>query len=410
GEDGEPILDADGTVLFEVGSGALCRECHMPGRYYMGNDYRPDHSFRVPDPALSAAIGSPDPCLRCHVDEDSGWSQEKVTEWYGPGRTPHYGEIIERGRRAEPGAGDALRALAADDLYPLLVRATALSLLTAYPGRATEQALENALLADEAILRRTAVSNLQYAEPGRLAAALAPMLDDPVRTVRIEAAARLAGDLTRYLTAAQLKQFEPALEEYRAAMNYSADFAFARYNLGNLHSNLGEIDQAIESFETAIRIDDQFYPAKANLALLYNRRGENDEAERLLREVVEAQPELYDMAYSLALLLVEMQKYPEAATYLERAADGLPDRARIQYNLGLLYQQLQETGRAEARLRQALELEPENLDFQYALADHYLKRGLFDAALPVVEQMIATHPENPIGQQMRQFIREATGR
>jgi tetratricopeptide (TPR) repeat protein len=405
GGEGEPIRAADGEILFEVGTGALCRECHMPGRTYMGNDYRPDHSFRVPDPALSAAIGSPDACLRCHVDRDSAWSQQTVVEWYGPGRSPHYGEIIARGRRAEPGAGDDLRALAADDLYPVLVRATALSLLEAYPGPATAQSYEIALADDEAILRRTAVAQIRYADPARLAAVLARMLEDPVRTVRIEAAARLAGALAEQLTGAQRKRFETVLGEYEDAMRYAADFAFGRYNLGNLYTSLGERDKAIDSFEAAIRIDGEFYPAKANLALLYNRQGENRKAERLLREVVEAQPQMYEMAYSLALLLVEMQQYADAVAYLQRAADGLPQRARIQYNLGLLQQQLGNPEAAERRLLRAFELEPDNFDFQYALADHYLKRGLPQQAVPVIERMIATHPENPVGRQLLEFVR-----
>ena len=59
GEAGEPITSAEGEVLFEVGTGAQCVQCHMPGRYYMGVDYRPDHSFRIPDPALDAADRHP---------------------------------------------------------------------------------------------------------------------------------------------------------------------------------------------------------------------------------------------------------------------------------------------------------------------------------------------------------------
>jgi hypothetical protein len=37
----------------EMGTdGAKCINCHMPGKYYMGNDFRRDHSFRVPRPTL----------------------------------------------------------------------------------------------------------------------------------------------------------------------------------------------------------------------------------------------------------------------------------------------------------------------------------------------------------------------
>jgi tetratricopeptide (TPR) repeat protein len=100
-----------------------------------------------------------------------------------------------------------------------------------------------------------------------------------------------------------------------------------------------------------------------------------------------------------------MQQYPEALSYLEQAAEGLPEESRIHYNLGLLYQFLRDLPRAENSLRAALELEPRNLEYQYALADHYLKLGRYEEARPIAEEMMATHPENPVGQQMFEFIR-----
>jgi len=410
GEPGEPITSAEGDVLFEVGTGAQCVLCHMPGRNYMGIDYRPDHSFRIPDPSLNAAIGAPDACLRCHVDKESQWSQETVSEWYGPGQTSHYGTVIARGRRGDADAGEDLVRLAEDILYPVNVRATALSLLAAYPGEQSLQLMEIALMDEEALLRRTAASTIQLPDPDRLAGLLGPMLYDPVKTVRIEVASRLAGELTTYLTAGQREVLQIVLQEYEAAMEYSADFSASRHNLGNLYTNLDRPDDAIGAYEAAIRIDDQFFPAKTNLALLYNQRGENDRAEQLLREVVTAQPELYEMAYSLGLLLAEIQNFPEAVVYLEQASKGLPDNARIRYNLGLLYQFMQDNVRAEAELRGALELEPRNADFQYGLADHYLKRGLLEEARPIAEDMVSMHPENPVGSQLLDHIRRTTGR
>ena len=59
GEKGEPIRSLKGEVLFDVGTGAECVQCHIPGRIYMGIDYRPDHSFRVPRPDLSIRIKPP---------------------------------------------------------------------------------------------------------------------------------------------------------------------------------------------------------------------------------------------------------------------------------------------------------------------------------------------------------------
>ncbi len=36
---------------------AQCTACHMPGKFYMGNDFRHDHSLSVPTPAQSKALG-----------------------------------------------------------------------------------------------------------------------------------------------------------------------------------------------------------------------------------------------------------------------------------------------------------------------------------------------------------------
>lgn len=410
GEAGDAILSAEGETLFEVGTGALCVQCHMPGRVYMGADYRPDHSFRVPDPVLDETIGAPDACLRCHVDKDSQWSQNSVHEWYGPGQRSHYGTVIARARQGDPDVAPDLLQLAGDLLYPVNVRATALSLSAAYPGTGTTQAMEIAMMDEEALMRRTAVSAIFVPEPAQLAKLIAPMLYDPVKTVRIEAASRLSGEMAKLLDDEQQKVFEVVLQEYVTAMEYTADFAGSRHNLANLYSVTDRPEDAVKQYEQAIRIDDRFYPAKMNLAVLYSQRGQNDKAEKLLREVVRDEPELYDAAYSLGLLLAELQNYTEGVKYLEIASKGLPERARIHYNLGLIYAFQQKMAAAEDELRAALSLEPQSLGFQYGLADFYLKSGQFEKARPIAEDMASMHPENPIGEQMLNFIRTNTGR
>ena len=51
-------------------------------------------------------------------------------------------------------------------------------------------------------------------DPARQATTLARALEDPVRTVRIEAASRLAGELTRHLSGTQRTRYETVLAEY----------------------------------------------------------------------------------------------------------------------------------------------------------------------------------------------------
>jgi len=403
-EKGEPIKSAAGEVLFTVGTGAECVQCHMPGRYYMGIDYRPDHSFRIPDPALNAEINSPDACLRCHVDKKSAWSIATVAKWYGPGRRPHYGNILAAARKGEPEAKDDLIRLAGDPLYPVIVRATALSLLTAYPGENAVQAFELALQDEEPLMRRTAIANLPPTSAEITAGLIAPYLFDPVKGVRIEAATKLAGVPSEQLDEDRKALFNIVLQEFEEAMAYSADFSFARFNLGNLYNTLGRPNDAVKNYLAAIAIDEQFFPAKVNLAMAYNQTGENGKAEALLREVLAANPEMYETAYSLGLLLVEMKKPDQAVQYLRIAADGLGNRPRIWYNLGLLQASLGQDNKAEAALLKAMELEPDNPDYLFALADFYLKRKRPQRAKIYAELLIEKHPQNPIGYELMRVI------
>jgi Tfp pilus assembly protein PilF len=238
------------------------------------------------------------------------------------------------------------------------------------------------------------------------------MLYDPVKAVRLEAARRLTEIPSPQLDDKETELFKATLLEFQQAMEYSADFAFGRYNLGNLYSNLKKPELAIENYEGAIRIDNQFYPAKVNLAMLYNQKGRNDKAEILLRQVVEAQPELYEIHYSLGLLLAEEKKYVEAARFLENAARGMPDRSRVHYNLGLLLDYLGRDLQAEYALQRAVQLEPDNLEYLNAIAQYYLKRKMYQQAKRIAEQIISRHPTNRLGPQLLDIIskRLQTGR
>ncbi len=75
-------------------------------------------------------------------------------------------------------------------------------------------------------------------------------------------------------------------------------------------------------------------------------------------------------------------------------------QARIPYNLGLLLRHLKRDSEAEAELSKAVTLEPDNMDYLYALTEYYLKRGKFQEAKPIAEQMVARHPAMQVGHNM----------
>ena len=405
GEPGEPIRSDSGEILFEVGSGAQCEQCHMPGRDYMGIDYRPDHSFRIPRPDLSVSIGTPNACNRCHIHKSPQWSEETMVKWYGKRRRSHYATALNAGRNRKPEAMIELIRLAEDRLYPAIVRATALMQLSFYSGAESRQALQRSLADEEALIRQTATRYLPTAGPQADLQRFAPLLYDPVKAVRIEAAQKLATVPKDRMTPEIKNKHHSALNEYVAAMERMGDFATSRHNLGNLYANLGKIEQATVNYRKAIEIDRLFYPAKVNLAMIYNNRQELDLAEELLREVVLDYPEMHEIKYSLGLLLAERKQYEEAADFLKQAAVGLPRRARIQYNLGLLLQQLNRDHAAELALQKAIDIDPDNIDFLYALADFYLKRNRWNEARRVAESMVARHPDNRIGHDILGFLK-----
>jgi predicted CXXCH cytochrome family protein len=397
------------TEAGEPNEGVLCVKCHMPERPYMVIDWRADHSLRIPRPDLTLEIGTPNACTSagCHEDETDRWAADYYTEWYGKARRSHYGLALAAGREGRPGADEELIRLAGDPLYPALVRATALGLLERYPGPETTRAVNVALQDEEALIRYTAASALNVTDPAQLVELVAPLLFDPTRAVRGQAAVRLAGVPRELLKPYQVEALDEATREYEETMRYSLDFSFAAHNLANLYLALGEADRAEEYYRRALAVDDLFIPAKMNLAVLYNSEGRNAEAEELLREVLESYPENHEAEYALALLLVETGRSGEALPWLERAADGMPARTRIRYNLGLLQQQLGRPDQAEASLRAIVDAEPTNLDYLYALADFYAKRGDFRRAMSVADRMIETHPEAPIGRDMRAALEQA---
>ena len=90
--------------------------------------------------------------------------------------------------------------------------------------------------------------------------------------------------------------------------------------------------------------------------------------------------------------------------FLGQASTGMPQRPRVHYNYGLLLAQLGQDAEAEAALLKALNLEPESVDYLYALIDFYYRRGILDRALELAERMIAAHPEDRLGHDVKAAI------
>jgi Tfp pilus assembly protein PilF len=391
GEAGKAFINKAGKVV-EVGAGTLCRDCHMPGRYYMGVDRRFDHSLRIPRPDLSLSLGTPNACTHCHDDKTDQWALQYVNKWYGDRKKAHYATILADASAGKAGADSGLLRIINSNLYPEIIRATAIGYLSSYPSLKAQEAVRKALNDPDPLLRHTAVENYTTGDSASLLRTLAPLLSDPVRSVRMEAAYRLSTFRKDAFNEIQLRLFRTALDEYKRSQEYVADFPTGRYNLGNFYSNTGEHSKAEENYREAITIDNLFYPAKVNLAILCYREGKLEEAGKLFRDLISNHPGLTEGYYYLALLYGEQKRYTEAIELLETASARSNHDPRILYNLGLLYQMTGQNEKGEITLQKGLTLDPCNFDLLYALFAFQMKQENRVKAAVYLEKLRSCYP------------------
>jgi predicted CXXCH cytochrome family protein len=389
--------------------GTQCVDCHMPQETYMVVDPRHDHSFRVPRPDLSVSLGVPNACSACHADRSAQWADSVVADWYGPGRqqAKHYGEAIAAGRA---GGRDALRGLTDlvnDSEQPAIVRATALELLQPF-GNAAFRPVIIATRDTDPMVRTAAAGSLDWLPPATRLSSLAPLLNDPIRAVRIEAARVLSTVPPDYFELAQRLAFEAALLEYKEAQLADGELPWAHMNVAVIQTAEGQYGFAEESYLTAIRLDPSFLPARVKLANLYSEMERNDEAERMFMEAIdhavpEDQGELY---YSLGLLLREEERVEEAATYLGQAADLLSNRPGVRYDYALALQQLGRRTEAEAEMLKAYAADPADSSILRGLAVFYSQQEDWERALLYARKLVELLPDEPGPKQMLQRIED----
>jgi predicted CXXCH cytochrome family protein len=373
--------------------GAECVSCHMPERVYMQVDPRRDHGLRVPRPDLSVELGTPNACTGCHAERSDAWAAAVVAGWPGatrPGR-PHFASALHAGRAGLAESTAALDALAVDPDTPAIVRATALDLLLRQ-GPAAVRALVAAVNDSDPWVRHVAARGLERLPPEPRLTLGGPLLMDPIRAVRIEAARVLAGIPPDSLEPDERRALDAGLREFRHAQLAQADMPSAHLNLGVVHAAQGRRARAERAYRTALGLDPGFLPARANLAHLYNQMGRNDQSERVLREGIARTPAEGELHYSLGLLLAEQGRLAEAAAALGDASARLPGRPRVRLNRGLALQQLGQLEEAEAALGEAFALAPEDASIVHALAVFFAQQERWSEALPHAQKLVALLP------------------
>ena len=307
----------------EKSDGAYCAECHMPTRDYMVIDPRHDHSIRIPRPVLSVTLGTPNACNQCHDDKSATWAEQQVKQWYGkPGKSyQQFAYALEAGRQGKAGAGELLIQQIRNINTPDIARASAIRDITPYLDQSNIEILKSGLEDSNAMVRQASVTALEGLPQTMLVQLAFPLLDDPVRSVRIEVARVLAPLPDGQLNKEIQKKYNRVKQEYVKSQMVNAERPQAQLNLGNFYAAQGKIDKAKKSYDRAINLDKMFVPAYINLADIYRAQKNDTKAEAVLRGAIKTVPGNADAHYALGLSLIRQKKTSESVRELQIASD-----------------------------------------------------------------------------------------
>lgn len=381
--------------------GSLCINCHMTGRIYMGNDFRRDHSFRIPRPDQSLRYNTPNACNSCHEDKSAEWASNVIVDHYGEERAEHFSDYLIPGQLGDQ---SALKELIKNKKFPAIVRATAIRELSNF--LVTPQDLELVMEQREdssALVRNEVVRALSNFSHPELDSYINDLLDDTVRLVRLNSARYF---ILRNQTTQDEDAFEKAKTEYLGFLYMNSDFPSGQHELGVYYEALGEVQKALKAYRKAIEIDDHYNISRMNLALLLFKQGKIQESEQLYLKVIEQEPGFSESYFMLGLLYNETSNYKKATEYLSKACSLEVPHIRACYNYALLLQQMGQNEESIKVMEGALTSFPKDENLLYVKLLGELKAGHIDAAGKTLEDLLQIAPQNKRYQELSQKLKQ----
>jgi predicted CXXCH cytochrome family protein len=313
-------------------AGVSCVDCHMPERVYMGIDGRRDHGMKVPRPTRDAELGLPSTCTTgCHDDQPVSWAAKAATDWWG--ETVRWDDAWARAfHLARTGSLEgprALRQVVQDASLPAIVRGTAASMLEAAPSPSTESVLLAVVSEPDALVRFGAVRGLGGGLTPTSLPAVTRLLDDPVRTVRWEAALQLVNVPRSGQSVGALRRQLEVVRELVVATLRDTDRVEGLLTLAQVTPD-PSVARAV--LEDAVEVAPWSVAAWANLGDASRSTGDDVE---VFRKALDRLPDAAALHHALGLSLVRSKDMPGALKQLRRAVELAPDAPWFAYVLGV---------------------------------------------------------------------------
>lgn len=369
--------------------GAQCINCHMTGKMYMGNDFRRDHSFRVPRPDQTVKYEVPNACNGCHTDKSAKWAADFINEKYGTERVDHFSDHLLKGYFDD---NASFKKVFSNTKYPELSRATALN---QYTNQQLSQDEFNAILVylkdSSALVRREVIHAFDKIGIANISTQITPLLNDSIRMVRISAA--------RYFNTIGEKletdiNFKNANQEFLDEMDMNADFASGQHQIAIYQQVKGNTELAIKAYERAIEIDNNYNMSRMNLALLHYQQGDISTSEELYLKVIEQEPNFGYSYYMLGLLYNETGQISKALEYLETACEKEPINMNAFYNYALLLQKENKSTASLKIIDQALKKFVKSEKLLYVKLIGQINLNQIERAQETCNILISINPSN----------------
>jgi tetratricopeptide (TPR) repeat protein len=348
----------------------------------------------LPRPDLSQSLDSPNACTLCHQDRKPEWAAAALDKWLGKSwrERPHYGTALHNGVSQGINALPALLEVAQDASKPAIVRATAIVLAEPLMNPDLLITARQLLKDADPSVRTAALGLIESIDPANRVLAASPLLNDPIRGVRIEAARILADVPYSQFLAGRISARTAAMQEYRDYLTLNADWPSENVNLGNLALRQGQPDAAIVAYQRALTLDPQFAGAYINLADAYRQLGRDSEGEKFLRQGLTVLPHAADLHHGLGLLLVRNANKAEALNEFAEAAKLAPANARYAYVYAIALHSAGKSTQAITVLKAGYKLQPFNMDILSALVSIHLEMGDSKAALVYARKAAEVRP------------------
>ena len=437
--------------------GAQCVNCHMPHTTYMMVDDRRDHSFRVPDPALSIATGTPNACTGCHLDtaklaghkskipllQYKDWVEAQkrgdevvaaelsrvnermllaIESWYtddSKERTTYYrdlakglSEAYENGKQAKRAQADLL-TLAKDDRTPKLIRASALAAIN-HPDilvKAESTAVD--LLRDDdltlvssslALLDRRLRFALNDPRASReetayivppIVAPIAKQLDHSTSRIRIQAARILFNLPPQMLRALTDGRQQSSLED---ALMESQVSLMLNNDQAMPHMIMANFHEKIRDFSQA---EKNYRNAIKIEPYVSGARGNLAVLLEAKRRTVKNEAERQQLAQEIKALRLAENKL--LAVDVERAKD-LPNTHALHFNYALSCYSQQDYEKAKKHIKIAFEQQPQSQQYLYAMVYVSEKLDEYEEANRYVDLLLKIAPGNRDYQEAKRRI------